>query len=73
MRGRMAISMAMALALVLGGVFLVSHELEGAAKMTVTRMRQRFRALVRQELAHTVLTGDELEQELRDFTSILRR
>lgn len=45
---------------------------EGAAKMTVTRMRQRFRALVRQELSHTVLTTDELEEELRNFAAILR-
>lgn len=45
---------------------------EGAAKMTVTRMRQRFRALVRQELAHTVLTTEELEEELRNFAAILR-
>jgi len=45
---------------------------EGAAKMTVTRMRQRFRALVRQELAHTVLTTEVLEEELRDFAAILR-
>jgi RNA polymerase sigma-70 factor (ECF subfamily) len=45
---------------------------EGAAKMTVTRLRQRFRALVRQELAHTVLTSEELDEELREFTAILR-
>jgi RNA polymerase sigma factor (sigma-70 family) len=45
---------------------------EGAAKMTVTRMRQRFRALVRQELSQTVQTSAELEDELRDFADILR-
>lgn len=45
---------------------------EGAAKMSVTRMRQRFRALVRQELAQTVVTSEELEEELRDFAAILR-
>ena len=45
---------------------------EGAAKMTITRMRQRFRALVRRELAHTVLTTEELEEELRNFAAILR-
>ena len=44
----------------------------GAAKMNVTRMRHRFRALVRQELTHTVLTSAELEEELRDFAAILR-
>jgi DNA-directed RNA polymerase specialized sigma24 family protein len=36
---------------------------EGAARMTVTRMRQRFRALVRQDLSHTVLTAAELEED----------
>jgi len=45
---------------------------EGAAKMTVTRMRQRFRALVRQELAQTVVTSEELEDELRAFAEALR-
>jgi len=45
---------------------------EGAAKMTVTRMRQRFRALVRQELAQTVGTSAELEEELRAFSNALR-
>jgi RNA polymerase sigma-70 factor (ECF subfamily) len=45
---------------------------EGAAKMTVTRMRQRFRALVRQELAQTVVTSAELEEELRAFVDALR-
>ena len=45
---------------------------EGAAKMTVTRMRQRFRALVRQELAQTVLTNSELEEELQAFAAALR-
>jgi len=45
---------------------------EGAAKMTVTRMRQRFRALVRQELAQTVVTSAELEQELKAFAAALR-
>jgi RNA polymerase sigma-70 factor (ECF subfamily) len=45
---------------------------EGAAKMTVTRMRQRFRALVRQELAQTVVTSAELEEELQAFAAALR-
>jgi RNA polymerase sigma-70 factor (ECF subfamily) len=45
---------------------------EGAAKMTVTRMRQRFRALIRQELSQTVLTSAELDAELRDIAAILR-
>jgi RNA polymerase sigma-70 factor (ECF subfamily) len=45
---------------------------EGAAKMTVTRMRQRLRALVRQELAQTVLTSSELDEELQAFAAALR-
>ena len=44
---------------------------EGAAKMTVTRMRRRFGALVRQELAQTVHTSLELEEELRAFVAAL--
>jgi len=44
----------------------------GAAKMTVTRMRQRFRPLIRQELAQSVLTAEELDEELRTFAAILR-
>jgi DNA-directed RNA polymerase specialized sigma24 family protein len=45
---------------------------EGAAKMTVTRMRQRFRAIVRQEIAQTVSTPAELDAELRAFAEALR-
>jgi len=44
---------------------------EGAAKMTVTRMRQRFRAIVRQEIAQTVTTPEQLELELRSFVEAL--
>jgi hypothetical protein len=40
--------------------------------MTVTRMRQRFRALVCQELAQTVVTTAELEEELHAFAAALR-
>ena len=45
---------------------------EGAAKMTVTRMRQRLAALVRWELAQTVHNNSELEEELQAFAAILR-
>lgn len=44
---------------------------EGAAKMTVTRMRHRFRAIVRQEIAETVTTPDQLETELQSFLHAL--
>ena len=43
----------------------------GAAKMTVTRMRQRFRAIVRQEIAETVATPDQFEWELQAFVEAL--
>ena len=44
---------------------------EGAAKMTVTRMRHRFRAIVRQELAQTTDTPEEFDEELRAFAEAL--
>jgi RNA polymerase sigma-70 factor (ECF subfamily) len=44
---------------------------EGAAKMTVTRMRHRFRAIVRQEIAQTVTTPEQLETELKAFVAAL--
>jgi RNA polymerase sigma-70 factor (ECF subfamily) len=43
----------------------------GAAKMTVTRMRQRFRAIIRQEIGQTASTPQELEDELRTFIEAL--
>lgn len=44
---------------------------EGAAKMTVTRMRHRLRTIARQELAETVATRDQFETELESFRQIL--
>ena len=46
---------------------------EGAAKMTVTRMRDRFRHLVRSEIAQTVATTAEIEDELRYLRTVLSR
>lgn len=45
---------------------------QGAAKMTVTRMRQRFRAIIRHEIAQTVASPEELEEELKAFVEALR-
>ena len=45
---------------------------EGAAKMTVTRLRRRFYALVRQEISETVSEQRELEQELNTFFQALQ-
>ena len=38
---------------------------EGALKMAVSRMRQRYAELLRQEIANTVSSPDEIEDELR--------
>ena len=38
---------------------------EGSIKVTVHRMRQRYRELLREEIAHTVSTPREIAEELR--------
>ena len=40
---------------------------ENTVKVTVHRLRQRYRALLREEVAHTVSSPDEIEGELRDL------
>jgi DNA-directed RNA polymerase specialized sigma24 family protein len=45
---------------------------EAAAKMTVTRMRQRYRALLRAEIANTVDDPAEIDVELRELAAVLR-
>ena len=45
---------------------------EGALKMTVQRMRQRYRELLRDEIAQTVASEAEIEEELRALLSALR-
>lgn len=45
---------------------------EAAAKMTVTRMRQRYRALLRSEIANTVEDPAEVDAELKDLAAVLR-
>ncbi len=44
---------------------------EGAAKMIVTRMRARYRYLLRGEIAQTVTTPAEVEEELRHLRALL--
>ncbi len=44
---------------------------EGAVKKTVQRMRQRYRAILREEIGHTVATVSEVEQELHHLWSVL--
>jgi RNA polymerase sigma-70 factor (ECF subfamily) len=45
---------------------------EGAVKVSVHRMRQRFGELVRAEVAQTVSTPDEAREELRYLISVIR-
>jgi len=45
---------------------------EEAAKKAVQRMRQRFTRLLREQIAETVNTPAELEDELRHLSSLLR-
>ncbi len=45
---------------------------EAATKMTVTRMRQRYRALLRAEIANTVQDTAEVDAELRELAKVLR-
>jgi RNA polymerase sigma factor (sigma-70 family) len=43
----------------------------GAAKMAASRMRRRYRQLLRDEIAQTVAGPDEVDQEIRDLFSSL--
>ncbi len=38
---------------------------EGAVKMAVSRLRRRYRDLLRQEIAHTVTSPAEVEEEIQ--------
>lgn len=54
----------------------ISRELglsEGAARVAVHRMRQRYRQLLRDEIAQTVDTPEEIEDELRYLFAALTR
>ena len=44
---------------------------EGAVKVAVHRLRQRYRQLLREEIAHTVATPAEVEEELRYLVKVL--
>lgn len=43
---------------------------EGAARMAVHRMRQRFRDLLREEIAQTVAAPEEVDEEMRALFSV---
>jgi DNA-directed RNA polymerase specialized sigma24 family protein len=45
---------------------------EGAAKMTVTRLRDRYRGLLRAEVAQTLVRAGDVDDELRQLLAILR-
>jgi RNA polymerase sigma-70 factor (ECF subfamily) len=43
----------------------------GAVKVAVHRLRQRYRELIQEEIAHTVQTPDEIDDEIRDLFAFL--
>jgi RNA polymerase sigma-70 factor (ECF subfamily) len=45
---------------------------EGALKVTVHRLRHRFRELLREEVAQTVAAVHEIDEELRYLVSVIR-
>jgi RNA polymerase sigma-70 factor (ECF subfamily) len=45
---------------------------EGAVKVAVHRLRRRLRDLLREEVAHTVATGDDIDEELRHLIGVIR-
>ena len=45
---------------------------EGAVKVAVHRMRQRFREILREEIAHTVTSPDEIDGEIQSLFEALR-
>jgi RNA polymerase sigma-70 factor (ECF subfamily) len=58
-----------------GGYAAVAARLgmtEGAAKMTVSRLRERYRRLLRAEVAQTLANPKDVEEELRHLLAILR-
>jgi RNA polymerase sigma factor (sigma-70 family) len=45
---------------------------EGAVKVAVHRMRRRYRELLREEIAHTVSSADEIDEEIRYLLTCVR-
>ena len=45
---------------------------EGAARVTVHRMRERYRELIRKEIADTLEAGEDVEDEMRHLFAVLR-
>jgi RNA polymerase sigma-70 factor (ECF subfamily) len=44
---------------------------EDAVKKEVSRMRQRYRELLREEIAHTVLQPGEIEEEMQHLFTVI--
>ncbi len=44
---------------------------EGAARVAIHRLRRRFRGIFREEIAHTVSTPEEIDEEVRYLMSVL--
>jgi RNA polymerase sigma factor (sigma-70 family) len=54
---------------------VVAHELgmtEGAVRQASYRLRQRYRQLLHEEIAHTVMVPGDIEDELRHLIAVLR-
>ena len=45
---------------------------ENAVKQACHRLRQRYRQLLREEIAHTVMVPGDIEDELRHLIAVLR-
>ena len=45
---------------------------ENAVKQAFHRLRQRYRTLLREEIAHTVAVPGDVEDELRHLIAVLR-
>jgi hypothetical protein len=53
----------------------IAHELgmtENAVKQAFHRLRQRYRQLLTEEIAHTVMVPGDIEDELRHLIAVLR-
>ena len=46
---------------------------EAAIKMAMSRLRKRYRALLREEISQTVSGEEEIDDEIRDLFDALRR
>ena len=46
---------------------------EAAVKMAMSRLRKRYRAMLREEIAQTVSSEEEIDDEIRDLFDSLRK